>query len=79
MLSVLHRVRILVLSVEKIRKCLYKKPYSKRQRHGNTLATGHRVAHIRWIIQIVGIAEAKSLKQKALSHVLRERVGIRIS
>ena len=52
---------------------------AQRQRRGNTLATGHRVAHIRWIIQIVGIAEAKSLKQKALSYVLRERVGIRIS
>jgi hypothetical protein len=52
---------------------------TRRQRRGNTLATGHRVAHIRWIIQIVGIAEVKSLKQKALSYVLRERVGIRIS
>lgn len=47
-----------------------------RQRRGNTLATGHRIAHVRWIIQTTGIAEAKSLIQKALSHALRERVGV---
>ena len=48
-----------------------------RQRRGNTLATGHRVAHIRWIIQAMGIGEAKSPKQNCLSRALRERVGVR--
>lgn len=49
---------------------------AQRQRRGNTLATGHRIALVRWIIQIVGIAETISLKQKSLSCVLWERVGI---
>ena len=47
-----------------------------RRRHGNTMATGNRIAHIRWIIQVVEILCAKSPTQNCLSYVLQERVGI---
>ena len=47
-----------------------------RQRRGNTLATGHRIARIRWINQTTGIAEAKSPIQKCLSQALQERMGV---
>ncbi len=50
---------------------------AQRQRRGNTLATGHRIALVRWIIQIVGIAETISLKRKTLSCVLWERMEMR--